>query len=75
MLLEFEKTREKVEKQIREQKLQKEKIDTSMPERTHKIGALHPTAHVIEEAIAILRRNGLRLRRRTRMSRTTSTTS
>ena len=58
MLLEFEKTREKVEKQIREQKLQKEKIDTSMPERTHKIGALHPTAQVIEEAIAIFAEMG-----------------
>ena len=53
MLLDFEKSRAKVEKYAMKQKMLAEKIDTSMPERPHKIGVLHPIGQVIEEVIAI----------------------
>ena len=60
MLLEFEETRSRLEERASEQRLQSERIDSTLPERPHRTGTLHPTGQVIEEVIAVFGDMGFR---------------
>ena len=60
MLRAFEQTQRSLEEQSGAQRLEVERLDSTLPDRPQHLGTLHPTGQVIEEVIAVFGDMGFR---------------